>query len=58
MKLHEEGMYLVPDFSHISVLKEDQTRSAEAMFKRASAVEKISNITPLSDQEKRDLLGI
>jgi len=58
MKLHEEGMYLVPDFSHISVLKEDQTRSAEAMFKRASAVEKISNITPLSDEEKRNLLGI
>lgn len=58
MKLDQQGMYLVPDFSHISVLKQDETRSADALLKRASAVEKISGIVDLTDEEKRNLLSI
>lgn len=58
MKLDQQGMYLVPDFSHISVLKQDETRSADALLKRASAVEKISTIVDLTDEEKRNLLSI
>lgn len=56
--LDKKGMYLVPDFSHVSVLKQDETRSADALLKRASAVEKINGIVELSDEEKRKLLSI
>jgi hypothetical protein len=57
--LDKEGMYLVPDFTHISVLKEDETKSAESLLKRATAVEKITTILPtISEEEKRKLLGI
>lgn len=56
--LDREGMYLVPDFSHISVLKADEKYTAEAMAKRAEAVSKINELTPLSQDEIRKLLGI
>lgn len=56
--LDREGLYLVPDFSHISVLKADEKYIAEAMAKRAEAVAKINELTPLSQDEMRKLLGI
>lgn len=56
--LDREGLYLVPDFSHISVLKEDQKTNAESLLKRAEAVSKINELTPLSIEEIRKLLGI
>lgn len=56
--LDREGLYLVPDFSHISVLKADEKYTAEAMAKRAEAVAKINELTPLSQEEMRKLLGI
>jgi hypothetical protein len=56
--LDREGLYLVPDFSHISVLKADEKYTAEAMAKRAEAVSKINELTPLSQDEMRKLLGI
>lgn len=56
--LDREGLYLVPDFSHVSVLKADEKYTAEAMAKRAEAVAKINELTPLSQDEMRKLLGI
>jgi hypothetical protein len=57
--LDKEGLYLVPDFTHISVLKQDETKSAESLLKRATAVDKITAILPtISEEEKRKLLGI
>jgi phage portal protein BeeE len=57
--LDKDGLYLVPDFTHISVLKSDETKSAESLLKRATAVEKITTILPtISEEEKRKLLGI
>lgn len=56
--LDREGLYLVPDFSHISVLKEDEKTNAESLLKRAEAVSKINELTPLSTEEMRKLLGI
>lgn len=56
--LDKQGMYLVPDFSHISVLKADEKKDAESLLKRAEAVSKINELTPLSTDEMRKLLGI
>jgi hypothetical protein len=56
--LDKQGMYLVPDFSHISVLKADEKKDAESLLKRAEAVSKINELTPLSIDEMRKLLGI
>jgi phage portal protein BeeE len=56
--LDKEGMFLKPDFSHISALKQDETAAADAMLKRASALEKITAQIQLSDEEKRALLFI
>lgn len=56
--LKSEGLQLVPSFEHISVLKADETKNAEAFFKRAQAVEKIRNMITISDDEARDMLGI
>ena len=58
LKLDKEGMFLRPSFEHISVLKSDEGKSAEAMFKRSQAVEKISSLVTLSNEERRTLLGI
>ena len=56
--LDKQGMYLVPDFSHISVLKADEKKDAESLLKRAEAVSKINELTPLNAEEMRKLLGI
>jgi hypothetical protein len=56
--LDKQGLYLVPDFSHISVLKADEKKDAESLLKRAEAVSKINELTPLSTEEMRKLLGI
>jgi len=57
--LEEDGLFLIPDFSHISVLKQDEKAAAEALFKRAQAMEKIILQVPgLSDEERRALLII
>jgi hypothetical protein len=54
-----QGIYLKPDFSHIDVLKGDETKSASAMNQRAQALEKIQNLgVNLSEEEKRALLGL
>jgi len=54
-----QGIYLKPDFSHIDVLKGDETKAASAMNQRAQALEKIQNLgVNLSEDEKRALLGL
>lgn len=58
MKLDKSGLFLRPSFEHISVLKADEGKAAEAMFKRSQAVEKISLLVSLSDEEKRTLLHV
>jgi HK97 family phage portal protein len=56
--LEKIGMYLKPSFKHISALKNDETKEAQALDTRASAVEKISQLVTLTDDEKRALLLI
>ena len=56
--LDKEGMFLKPSFDHISVLKADDNKAADAMFKRSQAVEKMSTLLTLSDEEKRTLLRL
>jgi phage portal protein BeeE len=58
LALEKDGLYIKPDFSHISVLQADSNKEADSMLKRANAVEKISAQIQLSDDEKRTLLGI
>ena len=58
-KLPETGVHLVPDFSHIAVLQKDMNEQADAMQKRANAVEKIIQMgLNLTDDEIRLLLHI
>lgn len=56
--LDKDGYFLKPSFEHISVLKADDNKAAEAMFKRSQAVEKISTLVTLTDEEKRALLKV
>jgi hypothetical protein len=56
--LEKDGLFLKPDFSHISVLQADSVQQADSLLKRANAVEKIALQVPLSEEEKRTLLGI
>lgn len=57
--LTDEGLTLVPDFSHIPVLQDDENSKASAMNLRADAVNKIMNAgVELTDDEKRMLLGL
>ena len=57
--LTEEGLLLVPDFSHVAVLQDDKNIEASAMNLRADAVNKIITAgVELSDEEKRSLLGL
>lgn len=56
--LEKLGLKLVPSFDHISVLRSDENKAAEALFKRAQAVEKIAEQVALSDDEKRKILKI
>lgn len=56
--LNKQGMFLKPSFEHISVLKADDNKAADAMFKRSQAVEKMSTLITLSDEERRTLLRV
>jgi hypothetical protein len=58
LKLEKDGLFLKPDFSHISVLQADSNKEADSMLKRANAVEKIATQIQLSEDEIRTLLGI
>ena len=55
--LTDEGLHLVPDFSHIAVLQDDENQKASALNHRADAVNKIiASGLNLDDDEKRALL--
>lgn len=57
--LTNEGLLLVPDFSHVAVLQDDKNIEASAMNLRADAVNKIILAgVELNDDEKRSLLGL
>lgn len=57
--LTDNGLMLVPDFSHIAVLQVDENQKANAMNTRADAVNKIITAgVQLDDDEKRALLHI
>lgn len=55
--LVDQGLKLVPDFTHIAVLQDDESAKATAMNTRADAVNKIIlSGLELTDDEKRSLL--
>jgi len=57
--LTNEGLQLVPDFSHIAVLQDDESLKANALNQRANAVFKIlESGVVLDEEEKRALLHI
>lgn len=57
--LVDEGLHLIPDFSHIAVLQVDENQKASAMNLRADAVNKIiASGIDLDDDEKRALLKV
>jgi hypothetical protein len=58
LKLDKEGMFLVPDFSHISELQDDENKKSQALLSRSQALEKIVMQVELSDEERRSILGI
>ena len=57
--LEAEGLRLVPDFSHIQVLAQDENLTAQALDTRASALLKIqqSGVT-LTDEEMKSIINI
>jgi HK97 family phage portal protein len=55
--LEDEGLRLVPDFSHIPVLATDENQAAQAMDTRASALLKIQQSgVVLTEEEQRSIL--
>ena len=57
--LNEEGLILVPDFSHIPVMQPDEKLKAETMNLRADAIKKIiESGVDLSEDEIRELSGL
>lgn len=57
--LNKEGLKLVPDFTHIPVLQDDELKKSDAMDKRASVVKKLFDSgVPLTDEEARAIVGI
>lgn len=57
--LNEEGLILVPDFSHIPVMQPDEKLKAETMNLRADAIKKIIEAgVDLSEDEIRELSGL
>jgi len=57
--LTDEGLELVPDFSSIAVLQDDENAKSSALNQRADALNKIIEAgVELSDDEKRALLMI
>lgn len=59
LKLDQEGLKLVPDFSHIPVLQDDENLKADSMDKRASVIKKLfESGIPLTDDEAKIIIGI
>lgn len=57
--LNEEGLILVPDFSHIPVMQPDEKLKAETMNLRADAIKKIIEAgVELNEDEIRELSGL
>lgn len=57
--LSDQGLKIIPDFSHVAVLQDDKNAEASAMNLRADAVNKIITAgVVLDDDEKRSLLNI
>jgi hypothetical protein len=57
--LINEGMHLVPDFSHIPVLQDDESAKADVLNKRAEAINKIIAAgVQLTEDEIRELSGL
>jgi hypothetical protein len=57
--LMDEGLKLVPDFSHVAVLQQDDNESAQALDTRASALLKIQQAgVVLTDEETRYILDM
>jgi hypothetical protein len=57
--LTDQGLLIVPDFSHVAVLQDDENQKANAMNLRADAVNKIiASGVELDDDEKRALLHL
>ena len=58
MGLDRIGYYIKPSFDHISVLQNDDNKSAQALLSRSQALEKIANQLTLTDDEKRAILEL
>lgn len=59
LKLDQEGLKLVPDFSHLPVLQDDENLKADSMDKRASVIKKLfESGIPLTDEEAKIIIGI
>lgn len=57
--LEKEGVKIVPDFSHISVLQKDANKHADALHKNSMTVERLQNLGVfLSDDEIRSFVGL
>lgn len=57
--LEKDGVKVVPDFSHISVLKKDEQKQADAKHKNSMTVERLRNLgVELSDDEIRGFVGL
>lgn len=57
--LDQEGLKLVPDFSHLPVLQDDENLKADSMNKRADVVNKVNAAgVVLSEEEIRAIVGI
>jgi len=57
--LDKEGYRLIADFSHIPVLQADENLKADAMVKRADALNKIIAAgVVLTEDEQRNILGV
>lgn len=57
--LVDQGLLIIPDFSHIAVLQDDESMKATALNTRADALNKITLAgIELNDDEKRALLMI
>jgi hypothetical protein len=57
--LTKDNLALIPDFSHIAVLQDDEKSKTEAMEKRAIILEKaLASGIPIDEKEYRDFLGL
>lgn len=57
--LEKDGLKLIPDFSHISVLQQDDQKQADARHKNSMTVERLQNMgIVLDDDEIRSFTGL